>query len=111
MAKIEKKVHGNFNTILNGLHKEIMDNSVSASFEDSSSYICGSFRSEVRVYERFSYAGGNRLSMTVMLSGADGEYLLSVITAGGSQALFFKINTWGENSFLDTIRDYVEKLK
>lgn len=111
MAKIEKKVYGDFNTILDGLHNEIINNSVSATFEDSSSYTFGNFRSEVRVYERFSYAGGNRLSMTVMLSGADGEYLLSAITAGGSQALFFKINTWGEESFLDTIRDYVNQLK
>ena len=27
----------------------------------------------------------------------------------GSQAVFFKINTWGEDAFLDTIRDTVEQ--
>jgi hypothetical protein len=26
------------------------------------------------------------------------------ITSGGSQAVFFKINTWGEEAFLDTLR-------
>ena len=34
----------------------------------------------------------------------DGENLfLSAITAGGSQAMFFKMNTMGEEAFLDTL--------
>ena len=32
------------------------------------------------------------------------------MTAGGSQAMFFKINTWGEEAFLDTLLDIVDKL-
>ena len=59
----------------------------------------------MRVFERYSYAGGNRVSMNVTLFQAgDGPAQLSAITAGGSQAVFFKINTWGEESFLDTLR-------
>jgi hypothetical protein len=46
----------------------------------------------------------------VVLAGTDGDYFLTVITAGGSQAMFFKINRWGEEAFLDTIRDLIEKL-
>ena len=66
-------------------------------------------RVTVRVYERYSMTGGNRLSMTLTLVG-DGERLfLSGITAGGSQALVFKINTWGEEAFLDTLRELAQQ--
>ncbi|MFQ7412599.1 MAG: DUF6054 family protein [Coprobacillus cateniformis] len=34
---------------------------------------------------------------------------LIAITAGGSQATFFKVNTWGEEAFLDKIIDPVEE--
>ena len=30
---------------------------------------------------------------------------LSAITSGGSNALFFKVNTWGEEAFLDKIKE------
>lgn len=65
----------------------------------------------MRVYERFSWTGGNRLSMTIMLVGKDGEYQFSAITAGGSQAVFFKINTIGKEAFLNTILNVLKKFR
>ena len=47
------------------------------------------------------------LSLTLL--EADGQIRLSAITSGGSQAVFFKVNTLGAESFLDTIRDTVER--
>lgn len=44
------------------------------------------------------------LSVTLFQNG-DGPISLSAITAGGSQALFFKVNTWGEEAFLDKLRE------
>ena len=46
---------------------------------------------------------------TTILMEADGQIRLSAITSGGSQAVFFKVNTLGAESFLDTIRDTVER--
>ena len=48
--------------------------------------------------------------MNLTLVGCGEDLFLSVITSGGSQAMIFKINTWGEESFLDTIRDTVDGL-
>ena len=45
----------------------------------------------------------NRLSMTLTLFGDGDELRLSAITSGGSNAMFFKMNTIGEDAFLDTI--------
>lgn len=110
MAKIEQAVHGDFDSILNTLESAVMNGSMSASCEDGSDYENGPFRCAVRVYERYSYSGGNRVSMVLVLSGAEGTYYLTAITSGGSQGMFFKVNTWGEESFLDTIRDAVDSL-
>ncbi len=54
--------------------------------------------------------GGNRLSLTLTLfQNGDSPIRLSAITAGGSQAVFFKVNTLGEESFLDDVKDLLEE--
>ena len=57
----------------------------------------------VRVYERYSVTGSNRVSLSVTLLGKGEELMLCAITSGGSQAAFFKINTWGEEAFLEQV--------
>ena len=54
--------------------------------------------------------GENRVSMSLTLAGSDGEYFLSAITSGGSQGMFFKMNTMGEEAFLETIAEVVDSL-
>lgn len=106
MAKLEKTLSGNFNQLLNKIEDGILNGSTSASLENSSDFQSGDARCSVRVFERYSYAGGNRLSLSVTLfQNGDGPIQLSAITAGGSQAMFFKINTWGEETFLDKLRE------
>lgn len=106
MAKLETTLSENFDDILRRIEDGIMRGSISASLEDSSDFRQGDARCSVRVFERYSYAGGNRLSLSVALFHAGGGPVrLSAITAGGSQAMFFKVNTWGEEAFLDKLRE------
>lgn len=105
MAKLEKTIHGNFDQILQKIESGVLSASISASLEDSCDWKASSARCSVRVFERYSYAGGNRVSMNVTLFQADGEIRLCAVTSGGSQAMFWKVNTWGEEAFLDTLRD------
>lgn len=109
MAKFEMELHGDFDQTLEYFHKGILDGSMSASFEDESYWQRSGVRCCVRVYERFSMTGGNRLSMTLTLVGDGEELFLSAITAGGSQGLLLKFNTWGEESFLNTLRKLAER--
>lgn len=109
MAKVEMELHGDFDQTLEYFHKGILDGSMSASFEDESYWQRSGVRCCVRVYERFSMTGGNRLSMTLTLVGDGEELFLSAITAGGSQGLLLKFNTWGEESFLNTLRKLAER--
>lgn len=106
MAKLEQTLYGNFNQLLSQIEDGIINGSVSASLEDSSDFYEGGSRCSVRVFERYSYMGGNRVSMNVTLfQVGNGPIHLTAITAGGSQALFFKVNTFGEEAFLDKLRE------
>ncbi|MBE5785128.1 MAG: hypothetical protein E7330_04940 [Clostridiales bacterium] len=111
MAKYETRLFGSFDAVLGALHDGIMNASSTASFEDASFCRMGGTRVAVRVYERYSAMGSNRVSMTVTLVGEGEELFLSAITSGGSQAMFFKVNTFGERTFLDTLINAAEKLK
>lgn len=103
MAKLERSIKGSFDEVLAKLDEGILNGSMSASFEDGTDFECDGLRCAVRVYERYSWTGGNRLSMTLTLFGKDDDLKLSAITSGGSNAMFFKMNTIGEDAFLDTL--------
>ena len=110
MAKFERALTGDFDAVLDRLHQGVLDGSMSASYEDGSDYAAGDVRCAVRVYERYSWSGGNRVSMSLTLVGKGRDLFLSAITSGGSQAVFFKINTWGEEAFLDTLRQVLDSM-
>ncbi|NLU24785.1 MAG: hypothetical protein GXW99_08825 [Clostridiales bacterium] len=110
MAKYERGFCGDFDEALSTLDKGILEGSFSASYEDGSDYAAGTVRCAVRVYERYSYAGGNRVSLNLTLMGDGDRLFLSAITSGGSQALLFKINTWGEEAFLACVEEIAERL-
>ena len=92
---------GKFDALLPKLEQAVVDGSWSADLEDGSDFKDGEARCSVRVFERYSMMGGNRLSLTVTLfQNGEGPIRLSAITAGGSEAVFFKMNTLGEDAFL-----------
>ena len=106
MAQIEKTIyHTDFDELLERIEQGILNGSVSATLEAGSDFRGADSRCSVRVFERYSYAGGNRLSMNITLYQTGDEIHLSAITAGGSQALFWKVNTWGEEAFLEKLEE------
>lgn len=109
MAKYEKYLEGSFHELLDRLHHDITSGSISASYEDGSDITIGQVKLAVRVYERYSMMGGNRVSLNITLIGDGPKLFVSAITSGGSQAVFFKINTIGEETFLDVCRGSVER--
>ena len=70
MAIFEKTVRNqNFDTLLRKLEHAIPDSSWSAELEAGSDFKDGSARCSVRVFERYSVVGGNR--MELRLSGTE----------------------------------------
>lgn len=108
MAKYERRFKGNFKELLNYLHEGIINGSASASYEDGSDATIGDIRLAVRVYERYSMIGSNRVSLNITILDDGEELFVSAITSGGSQAVFFKINTIGEETFLELCINLLE---
>ena len=113
LGKIERgivegsmSVSGDFYELLRKIENGIQNSSMSASLEEFSDFESGTARCSVRVFERYSYVGDNRVSLNVTLfQNGSGPIQLSAIAAGGSQAMLFKINTWGEEAFLDKLKE------
>ena len=106
MAKLEKRIKGNFEEIIKNIEDGILSGSISASLEGMSDFKNGKSRCSVRVFERYSAIGSNRVSLNVTLfQKNDSEIYVSAITSGGSQGVFFKINTFGEEAFLDKLEE------
>ena len=104
MAKMERTMYGDFDGLLKVIEDGILNGSMSATLEDRSDFRSGNARCSVRVFERYSYLGDNRVSMSVTLFQNEGDEIqLSAITSGGSQAVFFKMNTYGEEAFLEKL--------
>lgn len=107
MAKYEANLNGNLDVILQAIDHEVL-NGISATYEDGSDILVGDTRCAVRVYERYSMTGANRVSLNVTLVASADAIFLSAIASGGSQAAFFKINTFGEEQFLNRLIGAVE---
>ena len=86
MAIFEKTIRNqNFDQLLRKLEQEIPVSSWSANLEAGSDFKEGDARCSVRVFERYSMIGGNRLSLTLTLfQNGDSPIRLSAITAGGN---------------------------
>ncbi|MDL9948976.1 DUF6054 family protein [Gordonia sp. ABSL11-1] len=62
------------------------------------------------VFERYSMVGANRLSLTVTLVGRERDLGLVAIASGGSQAIFWKVNSFGEDAFLSQFIGLVDAI-
>ena len=103
MAKLETTLHGNFSEILRAIDSAVLDSSFTASLEEESRFQSSMGRCVLRIYERYSALGGNQVSLCVLLLETAQCIRFSAITSGGSQAMFLKLNTVGEEAFLDTL--------
>ncbi|HQE70465.1 MAG TPA: DUF6054 family protein [Atopobiaceae bacterium] len=111
MAKLEHVFTGRGIAELVDLITEgILSRSMSASLEDSSSFSSGDVSCVVLVFERYSIIGSNRLSLTVTLFSEPGRVRVSGISSGGSEGIMWKINTFGEEAFLDVFSDVLSSI-
>jgi hypothetical protein len=108
MAKYSRHLTGDFRALILSVEEGILRGNISATLEDSEDYEVGDVKVAVRVFERYSWLGSNRLSLSVTLVGRGDRLFIIGIASGGSQAVFFKINTFGEMAFLDRFREIVD---
>lgn len=109
MAQWESTIPAQFDDFVHTIHEGVLRGSLSASYEGGSDFGTPGSRSALRVYERYSAFGGNRLSLALMFHEQGALTAFCAIASGGSQAMFLKLNTFGEEAFLDCVRELVQE--
>jgi hypothetical protein len=100
MAHYEQELTGDVDALIAHLDRAIPEGSITAKFEDGGDHRIGDARMVVRVYERYSALGGNRVSLCISVLAVGDQLALTATSSGGSQAMFLKVNTFGEEAFL-----------
>jgi hypothetical protein len=107
VAHYDQVFTGDVDDFVAHLDRQIPQGSVTAKLEDSADHSIGDARMVVRVYERYSALGGNRVSLCISVLTVGQELAVTAITSAGSTAMFFKMNTFGEEAFLNRARDAI----
>lgn len=110
MAKYEAVLKGPIYTIDADVERTVMGG-ISATLEEKSMFFIGENRCIIKAYERYSFIGENRVSLTITYIQNGEEVYVTAITTGGSKAKLVKINTFGEQAFLDKIIPVLNKYR
>ncbi len=108
MAIFERTFKGHFAQFVDVFHDNIIQSSVTTKFEDGKQIMVGNRKVSFLVYERYSAIGANRVSLSVVIAESNETIQFTAITSGGAQGVFMKINTFGEEAFLDVCVRIVE---
>jgi hypothetical protein len=108
VAKYERQLTGDVDELIAHVDQAIPMTSSTGQIESAGDYTIGDARMVVRVYERYSAMGGNRVSLSVSVLAVGEQLEVCAITSGGSQAMFWKMNTFGEESFLSKAVQAIE---
>lgn len=108
MAQLRRELTGDVDRLVAHLDQAIPGGSVSAKYEAGADHRIGDARMVVRAYERYSAMGGNRVSLCISILAVGERLALSAVSAGGSQAVFFKLNTFGEEAFLQKAAEAID---
>jgi hypothetical protein len=101
MAMMQYSLEGDVDAFVRHVDRAITTGSVTAKLEAGADRSLGGARMIVRAYERYSWFGGNRVALTLSILAVGTEMIVTAVATGGSQAMFFKINHFGEDAFLD----------
>lgn len=108
MTKYVYHTTGDFNRFVAAVQRSAETLSSSTTYEDGHHFKNNTVS---LVYERYSAFGSNRVSLSITITQTSDGIELVAIPSGGSQAVFFKVNTVGEETFLDAFSNRIEKLE
>lgn len=111
MAKYTARLNGEFYSFCRFIQDYILNSSVSATLEETNTTVVNDVQCCVLAFERYSVMGSNRVSLNITVLGFEEQIYAAGIAAGGSQAMFFKVNTFGEEAFLDVFREAVQAFR
>lgn len=111
MAKIDRRITGDFDNLKNYIKKELPKESATFSMEEEFSGVANEKKYWVVACERYAYLGGNRTSLNITMLEEEGVNHIMATGTGGSQGIFIKVNTWSESNFLETLETILNRYK
>ena len=108
MAFYQAKVKGELWDVVSFVERELGRRSQTISLEHEAETTAGDVQIRVAAFERYSWMGGNRVSLNITYIGSGGEVEMIATSTGGSQAMFYKLNTIGEENFMQTFIESVQ---
>lgn len=108
MAKYEKNIVGDFNTIVSGLDQAIMGGGVSMNLVDENTFTSGDMNILVRVYDKYFMRNSSRASLSLTVVDDGNTVYVSAIGAGGGQGVVFNFS-WGvEDELVAIVSEYFD---
>lgn len=108
MAKYERKIKGDFNTVVAELNKAIMDSGISMNLVDQSNDSMGNTHIAIRVYDKYFMRNKSRASLSVSVLGHEGDVLVTAIGAGGGQGMFFNYSLGAETEMVEVVQKCID---
>ena len=103
MALYEETITADLDELVPYIKNSLADQSTTFHLEDETEYAVDGVRVRVLCCERYAYSGSGRVAMTITLVESGGSVRVIGTAAGGSSGMFFKINDWSDNNFLNTL--------
>lgn len=103
MAQITLRGIGNAAQIINAVDQEIEQSGMSVDIVGRNTLHLDDVTVYLRVYEKFYYRAGNRVSLTLMLCESRGEIHATAVSAGGGNGVFLRFSWGAEESFLTVV--------
>ncbi len=108
MAKYEKTVVGDFDTIVLELDQKILNGGMSMNLVDENSFSSGDMQVLVRVYDKYFMRTSSRASLSLTVVDDGRTIYISAIGAGGGQGVVFNFS-WGvEDELVAIVSDYFD---
>ena len=110
MAKFETMIKGDFYTISNRLHQDILGSAMSMQLKESKEYTIGDVKISLHVYDKYFARTSSRTSLSVQIVGQGDTVGICAITAGGGNGAFFNFSWGAEESLTDVVSNSLAKM-
>jgi len=111
MAKYEKMISGQFETVVNHLQGDIENSGITMNLVDESNFTFGDAYIAVRVYDKYCMRNGNRASLSLTVVGHGSDIFISAIGAGGGQGVIFNFSLGAEDEMVEVVRESIKQLE
>ena len=109
MASLSLSGTGNADDIARIISHEMQNSALSCELVDMVTRSLDGMQVYVMVFEKYYMRASNRASLTVVVSGKNGNVYVDAIGSGGGQGVIFKFSWGAEKSFIGDVEDILRR--